>query len=1264
MREADLRSIRLLVDLQACQTAGSAKRGVGRYSQALFEAMAAAAQPRQLFGLLGAQHSTVPELNKFPRSRLLWSKPLPDFKTGRFYLGGEQDSIDSCLYNSVSSAISPDIIHVSHVFEGFGERVAVPRVLDRPPGQVISATLYDLIPLRFPDHYFRSPEFKRWYHNRLSFYHQADLLLAISEASRRDAIELLGLAPEKIVTILGGVSKHFRPVADRSARKAELLKQYGLARPGIILYAGGDDHRKNLKGAIEAFAQIPEDLRKKNQLVVICAMEAQRQEYFRSIAQKIGLLTEDVHFVGFVSEEDLVGFYSVCDVFFFPSLYEGLGFPVIEAMACGAPVLCGNNSSLVELVDRQDAQFDSSVPQSIAQKLTAALADTGFAEDLRRYGRERARNFDWDVVARRALDAFDDALARKRTSLVAAAFSSVLPKTRMAMLTPLPPCKSGIADYNAQFLPYLSEHFDIDLFVDGYACSEISINSAFRIFDAQDFRKTAAAYDVILYEFGNSEYHNYMLQLLEEFPGVVGLHDAYLSGMIGHVSGLFGKRGREHPEWRRFPQEMLYSHGSGARRHFAPVQANPDAIGAAMIDLPCTKRVIDQAIGVISHSRFNLQLAHQLYPQGWLAPYRIIPQMIRAHSLGNPIENKAFRTAKGFGEDDFIITTFGHIAWNKCGDRLLKAFVRPELAGDRRVHLVFAGELAKDSFGLSLENSIQKSGLRDRIRITEYLSEEDYKSYLRISDVAVQLRMKSRGGTPRGVLDCMSNGLPVVLNNEASYEDYPDDVVVKLSANPEPEEIAAAIARLQKNPDLRKMVGDRGNLHVRKHHDPSRIAAEYAGAIHEFMARHEATKVGQFIRGIAPHLTNLPDTAVAAELASTYFEARPRPSFSRPRLIIDVSHIAQSDHGTGIPRVVRETVRAAYCSPRKGFEAIAVQRSGDEIVPAIGWLDQQKLLLPHEVETRDIAPIEFANGDHLLMLDSSWAEFAKFAPVFSAARLARVPVTTAIYDLLPITLPAGNIVEGGRAWFEKWLHSAIASSDGLVCISKSVADELIDFITGNKLARAGLKVGWWHLGSDLPTKSEPDKTSQVRNLSNTLFCLMVGTIEPRKNHALVLDAFELIWAGGSDLKLVIAGKPGWLVDDLMQRMRSHSELGKRLFIFDAPADAEISFLYKKAALLLFVSKGEGFGLPLVEAAHYGTPIVCSRIPSFVEITQENAIYVGIDSPQILATEIAGAWKQIQARTAPNSNAINRLSWEQSTEQLLKVVIDDNWYWSG
>jgi glycosyltransferase involved in cell wall biosynthesis len=636
--------------------------------------------------------------------------------------------------------------------------------------------------------------------------------------------------------------------------------------------------------------------------------------------------------------------------------------------------------------------------------------------------------------------------------------------------------------------------------------------------------------------------------------------------------------------------------------------------------------------------------------------------MIRVAGRPSEAEISDLRAELGFKRNDFIVATFGHVVWTKLGDRLLDAFLDSELSRDSSCHLIFVGELAVDDFGIKLKDAIRKSGLRNRIKITGYLSEEDYQRYLRIADVAVQLRTKSRGGTPRGVLDCLACGLPVVVNNEASYEDYPDDVVAKLPPNPLPGDIAGALLGLRKSVSERRKLSDRGLNYVRKHHDPEMLAAQYAGAIYEFMALSKARSAQYFVEKVAPHLAALTDSNASVKLASSYFEARLAPSFARPRLVVDVSHIAQADHETGIQRVVKETVRALYCGKRTDIEALAVERLEDHIVPALGWLDQQRLLMPYETDASMRLPVHFRAGDHLLMLDSSWASYDQFAPAFAAARAKRVPIVTAIYDLLPINLPPGNFVEGGKEWFEGWLRRAIAASDGLVCISKAVADELIGFIEQHQLDRPGLKVGWWHLGSTPPTVEQPSSLSLVRNAALVPYCLMVGTIEPRKNHAMALDAFERLWAAGSDLKLVIAGKPGWMVDGLMARLRSHRELNKRLFLFEKINDAEIAHLYQNSAMLLFISKGEGFGLPLVEAAHHGKPLVCSRIPSFLEIAGEQAIYVTTDSATKLADELALAWHLCKSGKAPDSRTMPRLTWEESTDALLSVVVDENWYW--
>ncbi len=1256
MSELSHRSLRLLVDMQACQTEGSGPRGVGRYSHAFLSGLMAEARQHDVFAHLATHLPESVNLKGLPESRILRSPSLPAWGTNRDFRGGEQDSLDALLLSAFIAPAKADIVHVSHVFEGFGERVALPSPGQSAAGQVMSATLYDLIPLLFKDHYFQDEGFRKWYMARMAWLRQADLLLAISESSRQDAMALLGIEPWRIVTIHGGISPHFMPPRDRQALRRELIHRYKL-RERYVLYTGGDDHRKNIRGAIAGYAAVPHELRNDCQLVIVCGMGNERKQMYLNEARAACLQPEDVVITGFVSEEDLVAFYGTCDLFVFPSLYEGLGLPVLEAMACGAPVIGGGNSSIKELIARTDALFDAASSKSIGAAITKALSNKDYTDDLREYGLTKSKEFTWQRTANLALDAFDEAAKRSRESGVQCAVQGWLPRKRLAIFTPLPPCRSGIADYNARFLPYLARHFDIDLYVDNCKVADEILTSSFRIFNAQDFEGAATQYDAILYEFGNSEFHAHMLPILQRYPGIVGLHDAYLSGLFGYLDFNLGISS--------YANEVLYAHGAAARHYFAPVQKHPNAIGETMVRLPCTKRIIDQAIGVISHSPFNLEIARTHYPEGWQAPYRIIPQMVTIPQTWTEERRVFERNKLGFKSGDFIITSFGHIAWTKWGDRLLESFLKSALRDNEKVHLVFAGELAKDAFGQRLNDAIRRSGYKGRVHVTGFLSEQDYEHYLRISNVAVQLRTKSRGGTPKGVLDCLAYGVPVLVNNDASYTDYPDDVVVKLTAEPSIDEIARVLESICADFLQQKTYVNSGLRYVQEHHDPAICAAAYAATINEFVERHQQTQAENYIPALAAHLVGCTQPNDAIKLTSDWLCNTPLLPFKRRRIFVDVSHIAQTDHQTGIQRVVKEIIRAWYCSKHAGIEPVAVELVDGNLQIAKDWLQSQGLLLPIELEHLAINPmIEFRPGDVLLMLDSSWARYREFFPIFEQARLSHVPIYTAVYDLLPLTLPQENFVTGGPEWFEGWFCDAALASDGLVCISQAVAEDVQRHLDSYRELTDQPKVGYWHLGAnfgDVGATANP--CPSVLAIAKRPYLLMVGTIEPRKSHALALSAMEKLWDEGHDLCLCIVGKEGWMVSNLMERLRQHPRAGDKLFFLEQPSDTDINFLYLKAAGLLFLSKGEGFGLPLIEAAHHGIPIICSDIPVFREIAGDFATYVSTDE-NTLAIELKEWGVKKTASQLPDTRLMPRLTWDESCAMLLQVIINENWLGSS
>lgn len=427
------------------------------------------------------------------------------------------------------------------------------------------------------------------------------------------------------------------------------------------------------------------------------------------------------------------------------------------------------------------------------------------------------------------------------------------------------------------------------------------------------------------------------------------------------------------------------------------------------------------------------------------------------------------------------------------------------------------------------------------------------------------------------------------------------------------------------------------------------------------MGRHHPGLAANYTSPLKPHLASCtnPEAAIVALVLGP--DKAPSVSFARRQLFIDVSHIAQFDFRTGIQRVVKEIVQALYLSDRTGFEPVAVELVEGKLRPATTWLHTRGLLLPHELVSSE-ETLTFRPGDVLLMLDSSWLRYREFFPTFEYARKRHVSIYTVVYDLLLPTLSPEHFPPGGREMFKNWLQDAIVESDGLVCISRSVADEVVSWMATSQIDKWP-KVGYWHLGCDLQkgSRCEQKPSPEIEALVSKSYLLMVGTIEPRKSHALALAAIEQLWDRNRELCLCIVGKEGWMTSDLMTRLRSHPLRGDKLFLFEELGDSDLSFLYTHSAGLIFLSKGEGFGLPLVEAANYGTPIICSDIPVFHEIAGNYATYVSDNDAVTLAQELEAWWQKRQMGQLPNTQEMPRLTWKQSSVMLLQVILDNHWY---
>jgi len=381
----------------------------------------------------------------------------------------------------------------------------------------------------------------------------------------------------------------------------------------------------------------------------------------------------------------------------------------------------------------------------------------------------------------------------------------------------------------------------------------------------------------------------------------------------------------------------------------------------------------------------------------------------------------------------------------------------------------------------------------------------------------------------------------------------------------------------------------------------------------------------------------------------------------RRQLLIDVSRLVVEDARTGIQRVVRAILANLLMNPPEGWvvEPIHANAAEPGYRYARNFTDRFLGLEHHWHEDR---PVEIWAGDIVCILDLEPDVLISQRATLDDWRLHGAEVYTVVHDILPLLLPEYFPDSVGEQVIGKWVRE-LARHSGAVCVSATVAGQLADWIAAQGIeTNTRFRYDWFHHGSDLkssvPTRGIPAEAAQVfAEMKRAPAALMVGTLEPRKGHAQALAACERLWADGQDLVLVIVGKLGWRSDGLANRIRQHAELGKRLFWLDGISDEYLGELYRKAEFLLAASEGEGFGLPLIEAAHAGLPLVVRDIPVFREVAGDGAYFFPDNrDPARLADAIA-AWLKLKARNAhPKPDGVRALSWAESATMLVRALM--------
>jgi glycosyltransferase involved in cell wall biosynthesis len=483
-------------------------------------------------------------------------------------------------------------------------------------------------------------------------------------------------------------------------------------------------------------------------------------------------------------------------------------------------------------------------------------------------------------------------------------------------------------------------------------------------------------------------------------------------------------------------------------------------------------------------------------------------------------------------------------------------------------------------------------------------------------------------------------------------------------------ELIEALETLWRDAERRQSLGARAREVILTQHAPRVCAKQYVLAIESFYA--SAQNNTRALADVLGRLELVPDDDAAIMAMASAISQNTPPKRPAKQLLVDISGLVQKDLKSGIERVVRSILDELLLNSPAGYRVEPVYATADRQ----GYRYAREFTLRF-LECRDGGladdPIDAYPGDIFLGLELQ----SQIVPIqlgyLEALRLRGIKVDFIVYDLLPILMPQ-NFPKGTDEIHAEWLN-AIAQFDGALCISKAVADDFFGWLKDNGPKRfRPIKISHFHLGADVdnsvPTRGLPNDVLQVlAQLAARPSFLMVGTVEPRKGYLQIIDAFERLWKLGYELNLIIVGNEGWkglqdemrrTIPEIVRRLRSHSENGTRLFWLEGISDEYLEKIYAACACLIAASEGEGFCLPLIEAAKHKLPIIARDIAVFHEVAGKNAYYFRGMGPDDLVTAIRDWLKLYRSGCHPKSDDMPWLTWKQSTRQLLNVILKDNW----